>query len=54
MAMTPIHDERGKITHFVAIKQDVTERIQAQRDLFGAHTYERIDKPGSFHSHWGL
>ena len=27
--------------------------IQAQRDLFGAHTYERVDKPGVFHSHWG-
>jgi 6-phosphogluconate dehydrogenase len=27
--------------------------IQAQRDLFGAHTYERVDKPGSFHSAWG-
>lgn len=26
--------------------------IQAQRDLFGAHTYERVDKPGSFHSQW--
>ena len=26
--------------------------IQAQRDLFGAHTYERIDKPGTFHSQW--
>lgn len=26
--------------------------IQAQRDLFGAHTYERVDRPGSFHSHW--
>ncbi len=26
--------------------------IQAQRDLFGAHTYERIDKEGSFHSQW--
>ncbi|MCW3060527.1 MAG: 6-phosphogluconate dehydrogenase [Capsulimonas sp.] len=26
--------------------------IQAQRDLFGAHTYERIDKPGHFHSQW--
>lgn len=28
--------------------------IQAQRDLFGAHTYERVDRPGSFHSAWGL
>ena len=27
--------------------------IQAQRDLFGAHTYERVDKPGTFHSAWG-
>ncbi|MFO0725814.1 MAG: NADP-dependent phosphogluconate dehydrogenase [Myxococcota bacterium] len=27
--------------------------IQAQRDLFGAHTYERIDRPGSFHTEWG-
>jgi 6-phosphogluconate dehydrogenase len=27
--------------------------IQAQRDLFGAHTYERVDKPGAFHSKWG-
>jgi 6-phosphogluconate dehydrogenase len=26
--------------------------IQAQRDYFGAHTYERIDGPGSFHSDW--
>jgi len=26
--------------------------IQAQRDFFGAHTYERIDKPGIFHSQW--
>jgi len=26
--------------------------IQAQRDYFGAHTYERIDKDGSFHTDW--
>jgi 6-phosphogluconate dehydrogenase len=26
--------------------------IQAQRDYFGAHTYERVDKPGIFHSNW--
>jgi len=25
---------------------------QAQRDYFGAHTYERIDKPGLFHTEW--
>lgn len=26
--------------------------IQAQRDYFGAHTYERIDAPGAFHTVW--
>ncbi len=26
--------------------------IQAQRDFFGAHTYKRVDKPGSFHTLW--
>ncbi|BFI91162.1 NADP-dependent phosphogluconate dehydrogenase [Enterobacterales bacterium endosymbiont of Anomoneura mori] len=26
--------------------------IQAQRDYFGAHTYERIDKKGFFHTEW--
>lgn len=26
--------------------------IQAQRDCFGAHTYERIDQTGTFHHDW--
>jgi 6-phosphogluconate dehydrogenase len=26
--------------------------IQAQRDYFGAHTYERLDGPGVFHTDW--
>ncbi len=26
--------------------------IQAQRDYFGAHTYQRTDKPGTFHTEW--
>lgn len=26
--------------------------IQAQRDFFGAHTYRRIDREGSFHTEW--
>ncbi|TDZ77685.1 NADP-dependent phosphogluconate dehydrogenase [Mycobacteroides salmoniphilum] len=25
---------------------------QAQRDFFGAHTYERVDSPGKFHTLW--
>ena len=26
--------------------------IQAQRDFFGAHTYQRVDKAGVFHTEW--
>lgn len=28
------------------------ELIQAQRDYFGAHTYKRIDREGTFHTKW--
>lgn len=42
------------LAYFDAIR---TERlpanlIQAQRDFFGAHTYQRIDKEGTFHTDW--
>ncbi|MBD5432671.1 MAG: NADP-dependent phosphogluconate dehydrogenase [Lactobacillus sp.] len=26
--------------------------LQAQRDYFGAHTYQRNDRPGTFHTEW--
>ena len=26
--------------------------LQAQRDYFGAHTYQRIDRDGTFHTEW--
>lgn len=26
--------------------------LQAQRDYFGSHTYQRIDEPGIFHTEW--
>ena len=29
-----------------------TNLIQAQRDFFGAHTYQRIDREGIFHTGW--
>lgn len=29
-----------------------TNLIQAQRDYFGAHTYQRLDKEGVFHTEW--
>jgi 6-phosphogluconate dehydrogenase len=27
--------------------------IQGLRDLFGAHTYQRVDRAGTFHVMWG-
>jgi 6-phosphogluconate dehydrogenase len=27
--------------------------VQAQRDFFGSHTYERKDREGVFHTEWG-
>ena len=27
--------------------------IQAQRDFFGSHTYQRVDAKGTFHTEWG-
>ena len=27
--------------------------VQAQRDFFGSHTYERTDREGIFHTEWG-
>lgn len=33
----------------IRLPQNLT---QAQRDFFGAHTYERIDKEGTFHTEW--
>lgn len=34
-------------------KNMTTNLIQAQRDYFGAHTYELIGKEGVFHTRWG-
>lgn len=42
------------INYFNALIQgdSAANMIQAQRDFFGAHTYERKDKEGSFHTIW--
>ena len=29
-----------------------TSLVQAQRDYFGAHTYQRTDREGDFHTEW--
>jgi 6-phosphogluconate dehydrogenase len=33
-------------------KQLPTAMVQAQRDYFGAHTYHRMDRAGTFHTEW--
>lgn len=42
------------LTYFDAFRSEnmPSNLIQAQRDYFGAHTYELIGKDGVFHTHW--
>ncbi|GAB3537737.1 NADP-dependent phosphogluconate dehydrogenase [Pontibacter brevis] len=44
----------SSLSYFDAYRTETlpTNIIQAQRDYFGAHTYERTDKPGIFHTEW--
>jgi 6-phosphogluconate dehydrogenase len=44
----------ASLAYFDSYRQDrlPANLLQAQRDYFGAHTYERIDKPGTFHTEW--
>ncbi|MBI4827812.1 MAG: PAS domain S-box protein [Nitrospinae bacterium] len=36
MTISPVRDADGAVTHFVAVKRDVSDRIRAQRDLMMA------------------
>ncbi len=44
------------ITYFDTLKTGrmPSNLIQAQRDFFGAHTFERIDSDGVFHADWNV
>ncbi|MDB5250445.1 MAG: hypothetical protein JWQ40_4839 [Segetibacter sp.] len=44
----------ASLSYFDAFRSErmPSNLIQAQRDYFGAHTYELIGKEGFFHSHW--
>lgn len=44
----------SSLSYFDAIRDPLlpTNLIQTQRDYFGAHTYQRMDKPGVFHTLW--
>jgi 6-phosphogluconate dehydrogenase len=42
------------LSYYDGIRQDrlPANLLQAQRDYFGAHTYQRTDKSGTFHTDW--
>lgn len=42
MTITPVRNEKGELTHFVAIKQDITERKKLQEQLIQAQKMESI------------
>jgi len=47
-------DKLFQLDYFNAYSREKlpTNLIQAQRDYFGSHTYERVDMPGIFHTDW--
>jgi 6-phosphogluconate dehydrogenase len=50
----PVPSFASAIAYFDSYR---TERLpanllQAQRDYFGAHTFKRVDKEGTFHHNW--
>lgn len=50
----PVAGLMNSLAYFDAYRSEnlPTNLIQAQRDYFGAHTYERIDATGVFHTQW--
>jgi 6-phosphogluconate dehydrogenase len=44
----------GSLNYFNAYRRRLlpTNLVQAQRDFFGAHTYQRVDREGIFHTIW--
>jgi 6-phosphogluconate dehydrogenase len=50
----PVAGLASALSYFDAYRSNwlPTNLIQAQRDYFGAHTYQRIDQAGTFHTEW--
>lgn len=53
-AGVPVPGFSGAISYYDSYRSEVlpANLIQAQRDYFGAHTYERTDREGIFHYTW--
>jgi 6-phosphogluconate dehydrogenase len=50
----PVPGFSSAITYYDAYRSERlgANLIQAQRDYFGAHTYQRVDREGIFHTEW--
>ena len=50
----PVPAFSASLDYFDSYRRDRLPQnlTQAQRDYFGAHTYERVDKAGAFHTEW--
>lgn len=50
----PVPAFSASLDYFDSYRRDRLPQnlTQAQRDYFGAHTYERVDKPGVYHTDW--
>ena len=50
----PVPVFSSSLAYFDALRRDrlPAALTQGLRDYFGAHTYGRIDKPGTFHTQW--
>jgi 6-phosphogluconate dehydrogenase len=50
----PVPAFSASLDYFDSFRRDLLPQnlTQAQRDLFGAHTYQRIDREGTFHTEW--
>ncbi|GEP24739.1 MAG: NADP-dependent phosphogluconate dehydrogenase [Lentilactobacillus diolivorans] len=53
-AGVPVPSLAAAVSYYDSYRSEVVPAnlLQAQRDYFGAHTYERVDRPGSFHYTW--
>ncbi|MFW6229644.1 MAG: NADP-dependent phosphogluconate dehydrogenase, partial [Halanaerobium sp.] len=51
LPLTAVH---SALDYFNSLKSEElpANLIQAQRDFFGAHTYQRRDQDGVFHTEW--
>jgi 6-phosphogluconate dehydrogenase len=56
LAGLPVPALSAALAYFDSYRQarGTANLIQGQRDFFGAHGFERVDRPGTFHGKWGI